>query len=206
MTKMFGERRHILDDQRKQLLRLLIRDRIFQTHRLPLCPQAMDFPSGMDDRCAHLALGSWHLALWWCALHQAMESSKRVAYRRAPFGSWLLALGSAPYPPAIAGTMLISSLSFTGRRFVLQEADVFVVDEDIDETADVALVVADALFEAGKGLFKMIDHFADVDAGGRDDFELVGEFAEGSRDADAGHEVYSVWDFSTVAREAPSWL
>src|SRR6266853_4288389 len=73
------------------------------------------------------------------------------------------------------------------RLFIVEKANVLVVDEHIHEAANIALLVADALFQAGKCLVEILEDFADVAAGSLDDFELVGEFAEWCGDADAGH-------------------
>jgi hypothetical protein len=65
--------------------------------------------------------------------------------------------------------------------FFFEEADVFVVDEDVHEAADVAGVVDDTLSEAREGLVEAVDDFADIRAGGLDDLKLVGELAEWGR-------------------------
>ena len=63
---------------------------------------------------------------------------------------------------------------FHGRIEVAEETDVLVVHEDIHEASDVALVVAQALFQAGEGLLEVVDDFTDVRAGGLHDFDVVG--------------------------------
>jgi hypothetical protein len=74
------------------------------------------------------------------------------------------------------------------RSLVLfEEADVFVVHEDVHEAADVSFVVADALFEAWEGAVEAGDDFADIRAAGFDDFELVGQLAKGCGDTDTRH-------------------
>jgi hypothetical protein len=72
--------------------------------------------------------------------------------------------------------------------FFLEEADVLVVDEDIYEAANIAALVTDALEETGVAGVEVCEDFADVRAGGGDEFLLIGELAEGGWDADLdGH-------------------
>src|ERR1700744_4799302 len=66
-------------------------------------------------------------------------------------------------------------LLFDGFGFLFKEADVLVVNEDVPEAPVVAGLVDDALAQAGEGFVETIDDFADIGAGGLDDFELVGE-------------------------------
>lgn len=74
-----------------------------------------------------------------------------------------------------------------GSGVIIEETDVFAVDEDVDETADVPLVVADPIFEAGEGFVEVVDEFADGFARGAHFVEIVREFAEGRGDEDSGH-------------------
>ena len=74
-----------------------------------------------------------------------------------------------------------------GRGALFEEADVFVVHENIHEATDVALLIADAFAQAGESLVEIVEQFSDVRAGGGDDFEIVGKFAEWGGDADGGH-------------------
>ena len=77
---------------------------------------------------------------------------------------------------------------FHGSGFFLLEADVFIVDEDIHETANIALLVADTLDEAWVGGIEGVENVADVGSGGLNDFLIVGEFAQGRWDSDLdGH-------------------
>src|SRR5438105_5698974 len=76
---------------------------------------------------------------------------------------------------------------FDRGRFVVEETDVLVVEKHVDETADVAVFIADALFESGIGLIEVLDQFADVCAAGLDEFLFPGEFAQWSWDADGCH-------------------
>ena len=73
---------------------------------------------------------------------------------------------------------------FHGSGFFLLEADVFIVDEDIHETANIALLVADTLDEAWVGGIEGVENVADVGSGGLNDFLIVGEFAQGRWDSD----------------------
>ena len=57
--------------------------------------------------------------------------------------------------------MLISSLSFTA-VFCPQGSDVFVVEEDVDEAADVSLFVAYAFSKAGIRFFQACEYLGDV--------------------------------------------
>ena len=45
---------------------------------------------------------------------------------------------------------------------VLEETDVFIIDEDIHETAHITRIVADAFIDAGEGLVEAGEDFADV--------------------------------------------
>jgi hypothetical protein len=77
---------------------------------------------------------------------------------------------------------------FHGSGFFLLEADVFIVDEDIHETANIALLVADSLNEARVGGVEGIENIADVGSGDFNDFLIAGEFAQRRWDADLdGH-------------------
>ena len=64
------------------------------------------------------------------------------------------------------------------------EADVFIVDEDIHETADISLLVADTLDEARVGGIEGVQNVADIGSGGLNDFLIVGEFAQRRWDSD----------------------
>ena len=57
---------------------------------------------------------------------------------------------STHWPPAIAGMMPISSPPLTGGSRALQVADVFAIDEDVDEPPDLAVRFADPVPQAGK--------------------------------------------------------
>ena len=77
---------------------------------------------------------------------------------------------------------------FQWRGFFLQEANVFIVDEDIHEAANVSALIANTLEEAGVGGVEVREDFADICAGGGDEFLLIRELAEGGWDADLdGH-------------------
>src|SRR5437660_11237267 len=47
------------------------------------------------------------------------------------------------------------------RRLAVEESDVFIVEEDVHETADLAGLVADALLEAGKAPVEIVEDFSD---------------------------------------------
>lgn len=67
---------------------------------------------------------------------------------------------------------------------VLEEADVFLVHIDVHETADFALLVNQALGDAGEARLQFVDGVAD---GGGVDFDqllVVGQLAERRGDAD----------------------
>ena len=71
------------------------------------------------------------------------------------------ASGGGSAPPAMAGTIEISSPSFTGVSRFVQEADVLAVHEDVDEAAHLAALVADALLDARDTAFEIVDHGGD---------------------------------------------
>lgn len=58
-----------------------------------------------------------------------------------------------------------------------EKANVFVVQKDIDESADLILIVANALFQTGIGALETLDQFADRCAFGFNDFLILGEFS-----------------------------
>lgn len=68
--------------------------------------------------------------------------------------------------------------------FVLLEANVFVVNEDIHESADIALLITDAFDEAGMGCIQGRENFANVGPLNGDYFLFVGELAQWRRDSD----------------------
>ena len=82
---------------------------------------------------------------------------------------------------------------FNGGILVVEEADIFIVEEDVDEAADVALFVTDALGQAGIGLFEAVENLGDCVAVGRNDFFFSGEFTERCRDTNGcGHWIL-IW-------------
>jgi hypothetical protein len=64
---------------------------------------------------------------------------------------------------------------------VLEESDVFVVYEYIYETADVTLFIANAFFETRITEFEVFDYILDRCALDFDDFQVLSQFAERSR-------------------------
>ena len=72
---------------------------------------------------------------------------------------------------------------FDGGVLIFEETDVFIVEEDIDEAADIALFVTDALGEAGIGFLEAGEDVGDGGAVGGDDFVFSSEFTERGRDA-----------------------
>src|SRR4029077_1956573 len=74
-----------------------------------------------------------------------------------------------------------------GRVEVLEEADVFVVGEDVDEAPHLAAVVADALLDARELRLQVGDQRTDGGAAGADLFLPLCELAERRRNADGGH-------------------
>ena len=58
-----------------------------------------------------------------------------------------------------------------------QKTDIFVVQKDINESADVILIVADALFQTGIGALETLDQLTDRCAFGFNDFLVLGEFS-----------------------------
>jgi len=75
-----------------------------------------------------------------------------------------------------------------GSGFFLQEADVLVVNEDVHEAANISVLVAYTLEESGVAGVKVCKDFADIRAGGGDEFLFISELAEGGWDTDLdGH-------------------
>ena len=60
----------------------------------------------------------------------------------------------------------------------VEEADVFPVHMDKDETANFAPFVVDALFDTGERFIEVLDNFTDGGSGGADFGKLVGESAQ----------------------------
>jgi hypothetical protein len=77
---------------------------------------------------------------------------------------------------------------FDGRLLVLEEADVFAIDVNVDETAQVALRVEEPFADAGVALVEAGEEFADGGALDLDDVEMVGQGPERGGDGDGdGH-------------------
>jgi len=77
---------------------------------------------------------------------------------------------------------------FDSGFLIVEETDVFIVEEDVDEAADIALFVTDTLCEAGIGFLEAIEDLGDCFAFSGNDFFFSGEFTERCRDADGcGH-------------------
>src|SRR5262249_11494609 len=70
---------------------------------------------------------------------------------------------------------------------VFQKPDVLVADEDVDESADRARVVADALFDAGIVFLEGGDHLGDGVTNRRDLFLVLGQLAQRGRNANGCH-------------------
>src|SRR5207244_1212428 len=64
-----------------------------------------------------------------------------------------------------------------------ENAHVFAVDVDIDEAPDLAVILADARLEAGVGSFEAVDRGLKCLALAGDDVEVIGDGAQGRRDA-----------------------
>ena len=76
-----------------------------------------------------------------------------------------------------------------GGILVVEEANILVVEEDVNEAANVALFVTNALGQAGIGLLKAHENLGDCVAVGRDDLFFSGKFAERCRDTNGcGHD------------------
>jgi hypothetical protein len=77
---------------------------------------------------------------------------------------------------------------FDGGVLIFEETNVFIVEEDVDEAADIALFVTDALGEARVGFLQACEDLGDCIAVGGNDFFFFSEFTEGCRDANGcGH-------------------
>jgi len=74
----------------------------------------------------------------------------------------------------MAGTMLTSSPNFTGVSDSLRKRTIFVVQEDIHESPDLILIVADALFQTGIGALQTLNQLANRPALSVDDFLVSG--------------------------------
>jgi len=70
-----------------------------------------------------------------------------------------------------------------GRLSVAKEANIFVIEEDVYETANVAAFVADALGESGIGLFQIVENVTDGGTLRGNDFVFSGQFPERCWDA-----------------------
>src|SRR5690349_1858171 len=79
-----------------------------------------------------------------------------------------------------------------GRLEVLEEADVLAGDEDVDEAAHLAGVVADALADAGVALLQLGEQLADGGAGGGHLLLAGGVLAQRRGNANGGHH-FSPW-------------
>ena len=66
----------------------------------------------------------------------------------------------------------------------LEEADVFAVDEEVDEAAEFAAFVDEAFAHAGVGAFELFDEGGEGCAFGTDFGDVVGEVTEGGGDLD----------------------
>jgi hypothetical protein len=76
---------------------------------------------------------------------------------------------------------------FHRRGFFFEKANVFAVDENIDEATNISLFVTHAFFQAGIGFFQIIEQLADVATARLDEFQVIGEFAQRSRNEDGWH-------------------
>jgi hypothetical protein len=91
---------------------------------------------------------------------------------------------------------------FDGGFLVLEESDVFAVDVDVDEAADVALSVQKALADAGIFLVEGGEEVADGGALDFDGVEVIGQGTERRGDGDGnGHKAwgnYGITKFSKL--------
>jgi hypothetical protein len=77
---------------------------------------------------------------------------------------------------------------FDSGFLIVEETDVLIVEEDVDEAADIALFVTDTLSEAGIGFLEALEDLRDRFAVGGNDFFFSSEFTQGCRDANGcGH-------------------
>src|SRR6266481_8263579 len=77
---------------------------------------------------------------------------------------------------------------FEGAGFAAEEADVFFVEIDIEELADLALIVADVAREIGEARSELVESFGDRGGGTVHFGRAVREAAEGGGDFDGdGH-------------------
>ncbi len=77
---------------------------------------------------------------------------------------------------------LIAFLDRSGQ--FIEEADVVLIEVDIHETANGALLVEDALTEAGIGCLKALEDFGNSCALRLDDFVFAGQLAQGCGNTD----------------------
>jgi len=80
------------------------------------------------------------------------------------------------------GTRSTRSPSFKLGGFAVEEADVFFVEIDVEELADLALVVADVTGEGGEFSGQIVQSFGDRGGGGVYLWRAFGETAEGCGD------------------------
>ena len=86
-------------------------------------------------------------------------------------------------PPAMLGTIEIVSPSAHRRRVLAQIADVFVVQVDVDEAAQLAFVVVEMCLRRSAMLGgQRVEHLADGRPGELDGILLPGELAQRRRD------------------------
>lgn len=72
-------------------------------------------------------------------------------------------------------TDFVAFVDFCGP--ILKEPDVFIVDENIHEAADISICVADSLAQTRKGGVEVGENFIDGCALDLDDIEVAGELA-----------------------------
>src|SRR6266851_3734082 len=82
-----------------------------------------------------------------------------------------------------------------GAGFAAEEADVFFVEVDVEELADLALVVADVTAEIGEARGEFVEGFGDGGGATVYFWRAVGEAAEGGGDFD-GHWHWSFSSFN----------
>ena len=93
------------------------------------------------------------------------------------------------------------------RRVLVHVADIFVVQIDIDETAQLAFVVVEMLLQIREARGQRGQHFADGLAGEIDGIVLVGELPQRGRDQDSGHisSSFSAWVCSAFGSQLLAW-
>src|SRR5258708_651274 len=88
---------------------------------------------------------------------------------------------------------------FKRAGFAAEEADVFFVEIDVEELADLALIVADVAAEIGEARGELVEGFGNGGGATVHSWGAVGEAAEGGGDFDGhGHWSFSSFSFKII--------